>query len=256
MRSRGVIRGVVGLLGVALSVCVGVDVLAAAPAAATTITITPGACPGGGVSFCFGPESIAIHSGETITWTDQTGIAHQIAPCTPSVCPGAPAGTGGNAFNVFVPPDGSGSFIFTSAGTYTYYCSIHGYDAMHGSITVSADVTPPPSPSPTTRPSARPTPHPTQRPSMKPSGATPKASPRASTSPTSTARVTPATTAVSTPSAVPSVASGPPSTTPAPHGVGVVSAGGPGSPVLPNAIVVAVLLLAAPATWYVIRRLT
>jgi plastocyanin len=109
-------------------------------ATSTKISIRPGACSGGGTSFCFKPESVNIAMGGTVVWTNASGVGHTASSCTASACPGAPANTGSNTFSFAIgAANGStGSFTFTSAGVYTYYCMIHGYAAMHGKITVFA----------------------------------------------------------------------------------------------------------------------
>jgi plastocyanin len=108
--------------------------------AATSISILRGSCAGGGSEFCFSPESVTVAVGGTVTWTNQTGVGHTISSCTTSACPGAPANTGSNTFNK---PMGAAngstvSITFSGAGTYTYYCMIHGYAAMHGKIIVGS----------------------------------------------------------------------------------------------------------------------
>lgn len=123
-------------------------------AASTGIAITTGGCSGGGSVFCFDPEAANGVVGSQVTWTNQSGVAHALARCTAAACPGEPASTGSNTFNVALGA-GSGSaasFTFTSAGSYHYYCTIHGYALMHAAITVAA------APSPTPRPSASATP--------------------------------------------------------------------------------------------------
>jgi plastocyanin len=107
-------------------------------ATGASITIMPGACSGGGFEFCFKPESVTVAVGTAVVWTNQTGVAHTTSSCTAAACPGAPANTGSNTFsNPVAAANGStASFTFTSAGTYTYYCMIHGYAAMHGKIIV------------------------------------------------------------------------------------------------------------------------
>jgi plastocyanin len=104
------------------------------------ITILPGTCSGGGTEFCFKPESASVAVGSSVLWTNETGVGHTVSSCTSSACPGAPINTGSNTFNLSIAAaNGStGTFKFTSAGTYTYYCMIHGYVAMHGKITVVA----------------------------------------------------------------------------------------------------------------------
>jgi plastocyanin len=106
----------------------------------TKITVLSGGCSGGGTAFCFKPESASVGVGSSVVWTNMTGVGHTASTCTSAACPGAPANTGSNTFSVTIgAPNGSaGSFTFTSAGTYTFYCMIHGYVAMHGKITVVA----------------------------------------------------------------------------------------------------------------------
>ena len=117
-------------------------------ASGATITITSGACAGGGTSYCYSPESATVVTGSTVTWVNHSGVGHTATSCTSSACAGAPGNTGGNTFNVSIgaTAGSTGSFTFTSPGIYYYYCTIHGYAAMHGRIAVTAQ---PSSPSPT-----------------------------------------------------------------------------------------------------------
>jgi len=127
---------------VAVAACVAVagfaasaGVASAAPAPAK-ITVTFGSCSGGGSEFCFNPESAFTAVGGQAMWTNQSGVGHTATSCTSSACPGAPASTGTNTFNVTLSGSGTGSFTFSGGGIYYYYCTIHGYAAMHGKITV------------------------------------------------------------------------------------------------------------------------
>jgi hypothetical protein len=65
-----------------------------------------------------------------------------VTRCTPAACNGASGGTGNDpqfsSMTLALPPNGSASFTFTQPGTYVYYCTIHGYALMHGTITVTA----------------------------------------------------------------------------------------------------------------------
>src|SRR5438552_13910567 len=115
----------------------GAGSLALAPGAtiaSTSIAITTGGCSGGGTQYCYSPENAAATSGSPVTWTNSSGVAHTITKCTASACPGAPTSTGADSFNVDV-SGSSGSFTFSGAGTYVYYCTVHGYAAMHGTVT-------------------------------------------------------------------------------------------------------------------------
>lgn len=108
------------------------------------ITIKDGTCSGGGTEFCFNPESVTIAVGTAVVWTNETGVQHTTSSCTSSACPGAPANTGSQTFsNAIGAAKGSTkSVTFTSPGKYTYYCMIHGYVAMHGTIIVTGAVAP------------------------------------------------------------------------------------------------------------------
>jgi plastocyanin len=95
-----------------------------------------GAC---GQIFCFTPQTRTITSGTTVTWSNATAADHTVTRCDTAACPVGP-GTGTDA------AFGSGllgagqtfSVIFHGLGTYNYYCQIHGYTTMHGTVTVVA----------------------------------------------------------------------------------------------------------------------
>jgi plastocyanin len=79
-------------------------------------------------STAFNPASKTVAVGATITWTNKDGIAHTVT----SGAPGSPSGAfdsgnmaGGATF----------SHTFSQAGTFPYYCGIHGA-MMTGTITV------------------------------------------------------------------------------------------------------------------------
>lgn len=153
-------RRALGLAMIAITAAAGIGVvltrgpsLAAemqTTSATQAITINSGACTGGGTEFCFAPETVSIATGTTVTWTNMSLAPHALDPCTAMACSGAPANTGTQSFNVSISSSNgsTGSFTFTSAGTYTYYCTIHGYMAMHGMITVTGGPTPTPTPTP------------------------------------------------------------------------------------------------------------
>lgn len=84
----------------------------------TTVTIA---------DFSFTPATITIHVGDTVTWTNNGPSAHT-----------ATANHG--SFNTGVLQKGkSASHTFTTAGTFTYICSIHPF--MHGTVVVLASTT-------------------------------------------------------------------------------------------------------------------
>jgi len=72
----------------------------------------------------FSPSATTVPVGTTVTWTwNAGGVSHTV-----TFDDGAP-GSG-------VRSSGTFSRTFSSAGTYTYYCQIHGRAVMSGSITV------------------------------------------------------------------------------------------------------------------------
>ncbi len=131
---RGLAGAAIGLAGFAIAL---VPVTAAGAAADPAVTISA-SC--GGPTFCFTPSTLTITDGDTVTWTNSSGTDHFVGRCDPAGCDGASGGTGtGPSFGSSIIPDGSTfSHTFHGAGTYTYFCAIHGYAAMHGVIVVTA----------------------------------------------------------------------------------------------------------------------
>jgi plastocyanin len=70
--------------------------------------------------FAFNPANLTINQGDTVTWTNQDSAAHQIKETT---------------FQSDMLATGqSYSHTFTTAGVYSYYCTVH--PSMTGQITV------------------------------------------------------------------------------------------------------------------------
>ena len=144
------------------AVVVVVPATAGADSVVHTVRIRFGTdCPSGG--FCFEPPALTIADGDKVTWEDDTPEMHTVTRCTPAVCNGNDGGTGTDASFIsgsaippgYYNPAGSYSHVFHGVGTYNYYCSIHGYSAMHGTVTVMAAA--PPTTPPTTTTIAPPT---------------------------------------------------------------------------------------------------
>jgi plastocyanin len=91
--------------------------------------------PGDTISdYKFSPASLTVRAGDTVTWFNSGPSAHT-----------ATARDG--SFNTGLLQKGqSGSFKFTHAGTYSYYCTVHPF--MHGTIVVLASATTPSSTTP------------------------------------------------------------------------------------------------------------
>jgi plastocyanin len=74
----------------------------------------------------FMPANLSVATGATVTWSWAMGdVDHQIA-----FVDGAPGS----------PKQSSGTFqrTFSSAGTYSYFCTVHGAGVMSGTITVGS----------------------------------------------------------------------------------------------------------------------
>jgi plastocyanin len=84
------------------------------------------------------PPSVTIEPGGSVEFSNPTGVAHGIRWFkTPA---GAPACTAGVPVGTTETASGTmwqGTCTFAAAGTYTYYCTVHGA-AMSGTITVGA----------------------------------------------------------------------------------------------------------------------
>jgi plastocyanin len=240
------------IAAVAASVIFGIAVVGTANATSTIITITSGTCSGGGTSYCFSPEGPTVQIGAQVSFVDHSGVAHEVVPCTPSACPGSPPSTGTQHFDVIVPANGQGSLTFTSAGTYYYYCSLHGYAAMHGRITVTTPATPPPSPSATPVPTARPTPRPTNIPATKSPSNAPVPGPTATSAPLVIGGVAPSAAPASPSATGPTIVA-----TPAISGTpsrGIGAATNDVSSAIPIAAAVVVLLAVAATAGYIALR--
>ncbi|HSH55515.1 MAG TPA: cupredoxin family copper-binding protein [Candidatus Limnocylindrales bacterium] len=77
--------------------------------------------------YAFTPAAIKVKVGDTVTWTNQDSVEHNVIATKAD--PAAPNG----------PLIGKGetySFTFTKAGTYEYYCSPHPH--MKGTIVVES----------------------------------------------------------------------------------------------------------------------
>jgi PKD repeat protein len=119
-----------------------------ASAHAATVTIQNGQCSPvpSGTGYCFNPPSQTASPGEQVTWANSSSAPHTVTRCDPANCNGVGGGTGPDGWSGSSTINaGGGTYhnVFTGPGTYVYYCTIHGYAAMHGTITVLAPDTAP-----------------------------------------------------------------------------------------------------------------
>ena len=121
---------------------------AAHAASSLTITISSNCA-----SFCYVPQAMSVPVGSTVTWVNKSGAPHTVTRCTPAACNGASAGTGTDSSftsgDIAAASGATFSHTFSQPGTYVYYCKIHGYALMHGTITVTAATTTTAAPAPT-----------------------------------------------------------------------------------------------------------
>ena len=70
----------------------------------------------------FNPNPLTINVGDTVRWTWAGGSLHSVTSVAGSV----------ESFDSGDLPTGTFSHAFTHAGTFTYYCDIHGFDFGNG----------------------------------------------------------------------------------------------------------------------------
>jgi plastocyanin len=73
-------------------------------------------------NFVFGPQTITVPVGSTVTWTNKDDIPHTTVS------------TDGVFKSKVMDTDEKFSFTFTKAGTYSYFCSVH--PKMTGKVVV------------------------------------------------------------------------------------------------------------------------
>lgn len=97
----------------------------ATPVASATVAMSSRASDGySAEEHRFTPEQVTLRLGGTVTWTNETGLTHNV---TFGAADGAPQNVANNA-------SGSSQRTFAKAGTYTYTCTNHS--GMSGSVVV------------------------------------------------------------------------------------------------------------------------
>lgn len=76
----------------------------------------------------FSPTPDTVTAGSTVTWTNHDAFGHTVTSV-----PGSP-----DTYNASLAPGGTFSHLFATAGTYGYYCTLHGTptSGMRGTIVV------------------------------------------------------------------------------------------------------------------------
>jgi plastocyanin len=123
----------------ALSLSIVIATSTSAAAATSNVTISSAQCAGGAI-FCYKPSTLTVTNGSGVKWTDATSVQHTVTRCTAAACNGTGPGSGTDSTftTATLAPNGTFTHTFHGTGTYNYYCSIHGFAAMHGSVTVQA----------------------------------------------------------------------------------------------------------------------
>ena len=85
--------------------------------------------------FAFTPATITITAGSAVHWSNYGAAAHHPVADAGAFDIGELAPAQSGAYGMGTGIGGSGSFTFTTAGTYAYHCSIH--PSMTGTITVN-----------------------------------------------------------------------------------------------------------------------
>jgi plastocyanin len=94
----------------------------------------PQLCTPTGAQVCmnaasFNPANLTVTAGSTVLWIDGSGLQHTVTSAAGSA----------ETFNQAVAPGATFSHQFNAAGTFNYYCTIHGSptSGMRGTITVN-----------------------------------------------------------------------------------------------------------------------
>ena len=101
----------------------------------STITPPPPQCPAR--TFCmtsttFTPTTRTVTVGSTVTWTNDSGVTHDVVWDDATAKAAAAAGDGSGDMGQFA--SGSHTRAFATAGTYKFHCTIHF--GMSGALTV------------------------------------------------------------------------------------------------------------------------
>jgi plastocyanin len=131
-----------GLLALVTGIAVAMAI-AGMPASAANKSIAA-------VSFTdWNPADVSIEAGDDVTWTNATGIAHNVCVAAAGAASGCGEFRSGDPSDAW--PSGGYTHRFAAAGSYKYVCEVHA--SMTGTITVTAppgtSTTPPPDSQPT-----------------------------------------------------------------------------------------------------------
>lgn len=122
----------VALLGVATAV---LPAIASSETSPTVEATNPGP-----YSHAWSPTQVTLGAGGVVTFTNKTAVRHGVewvgGPAKPTCDSSVPVGTTESASAA----EWSGACTFAQAGTYTFYCTVHGAE-MTGTVTVNSAAT-------------------------------------------------------------------------------------------------------------------
>ncbi len=84
------------------------------------------------MNLMFMPGTMTIRVGDTVTWTNMDAVLHTVTSGTGSTSP-----TAGQLFDHQLAPGTTFTFRFTQTGSFRYFCRIHEFLGMRGTINVT-----------------------------------------------------------------------------------------------------------------------
>ena len=121
------------LLGTLVAGNLSVLAQEASPSLVKDVSIVPNASTMGDKAFS--PNPIEVKVGEGITWSNDDTQIHTVTSGISTINDTANAGPDGVFDSGVMNPDATFDFVFDTAGTYPYYCTLH--PQMVGTVNVS-----------------------------------------------------------------------------------------------------------------------
>lgn len=104
-------------------------------AATVNVDITPGSSTK--TTDAYSPNPVEVNVGDTVVWTNKDTQPHTATSGTDSTADGKFGGTVANPASELILANGSYEFMFTEAGEYPYFCSLH--PSMVGTVMVAGE---------------------------------------------------------------------------------------------------------------------
>ncbi|WP_431755226.1 cupredoxin domain-containing protein, partial [Nitrososphaera sp.] len=104
-------------------------------AATVNVDIVPGASTK--TTNAYSPNPVEVNVGDTVVWTNKDTQPHTATSGADNTADGKFGGTVENPASELILANGTYEFMFTEAGEYPYYCSLH--PAMVGTVMVAGE---------------------------------------------------------------------------------------------------------------------